>query len=486
MNIHAAHRTEARSALPLAWPALACAGAACLIASQVSVELWLTTTTLLFTSVLAWPFVSRRIPLGTGNPLVFFLAYYAFAMLLRGLGLLTFVDSPYLSELGGPDSPYFRRLLGDVFFWSSALLVCLYAGWHARAGSRLATAALARFPGFASPWRPERMRLAMGVLLGLGLLGALLRLKTMGGFTAVTGDLVGSGTDQALGRWWMLALTEFAVVGFHIWAVGRFVREGASATRTVLLASLCFAAPLFIVTSSKYVIIRIVFLTLIWRHFLAKPLAARTLMAVFAVFGLLFPLFYAYRAVGLVGLDAIRTYLETTDAPLLKIFHRAYDADSFMLVLHRAGREVPLEWGGTMLDVLYFWIPRALWEAKPMSFGLTFAQNYMPDFHFEVMTYMSPSLPGELWANFAWPGVLAGGFALGIALRASWEAVHRGGPSLLILHGFWFLTVVHLVEGSIASKFTSLATQLVPLMLATAILARSGSQTPQVPVRERR
>lgn len=462
--------------------ALALATGGCLVASQLSTDAWLASTTLYFASALAWPLVSRRIPLDTGNPLVFFLAYFAFAMLLRGLGLLTFVDSPYLHELGGPGSHYFRRLVGDVFFWSAALLVCLYAGWQARAGTRLANAILTRFPGLAVPWRPERVPLATLLLVGLGVLGALVRLKAMGGFGAVTTDLIGAGTDQALGRWWMIALTEFAVVGFHVWAVARYVKHGAAATRVVLLASLAVAAPLYLVTASKFLIIRLVFLTLVWRHFLVRPLPARTLLLVFAGFGLLFPLFYAYRAVGLVGVDGLRTYLETTDAPLLKIFHRAYDADSFMLVLHRAGREVPLEWGGTLLDMLWFWVPRALWDAKPMSFGLTFAEHYMPDFRFTVMTYMSPSLPGELWANFAWPGVLAGGFGFGVLLRASWEAVQRGGPSLLILHGFWFLTAVHLVEGSIASQFTSLATDLVPLLLATVLLTRTSSQSAQVPV----
>lgn len=468
--------------LPAAAAALLAGGVLCLAASQLSADAWVLASAACFLAALLWPLLTRRIPIDTGNPLVFFLAYFAFAMLLRGLGLLTFVDSPYLRELGGPGSATFRRLVGDVFFWCAALLVCLYAGWHARAGERLSRALLTRMPGLAAPWRPERLPLAIALLLVIGAAGALGRLHVMGGFTAVTGDLVGAGTDQALGRWWLIALTEFAVVGFHLWAVSRFIRQGAAATRTVVLASLCFALPLFVVTSSKYVIIRIVFLTLFWRHFLVRPLPVRTLMLVFAGFGLLFPLFYAYRAVGLVGFDAVRGYLETTDAPLLKIFHRAYDADSFMLVLHRAGREVPLEWGGTLMDMLWFWIPRALWEAKPMSFGLTFAQHYMPDFHFAVMTYMSPSLPGELWANFAWPGVLAGGMGMGVLLRAFYEAVRRGGPSMLILHGFWFLTAVHLVEGSIASQFTHLATEVVPLLAATWLLTTSRSHQAQVAV----
>ena len=122
-------------------------------------------------------------------------------------------------------------------------------------------------------------------------------------------------------------------------------------------------------------------------------------------------------------------------------------------------------------DVLVFWIPRVFWEAKPSSFGLTFADIYMPDVRFQVMTYMSPSLPGELWANFAWPGVLAGFWLLGVVLRASRVAVRRGGPAMLLVYGYLFLTFVHVVEGSIAAQLENCISGLVPTLIAAWLLS---------------
>lgn len=448
---------------------------ACLLATQVSPLAFAWTSGLAFAAMVAHPFVARR-GIDTADIRVFFLFYFAFAMLLRGAGLLTFVDSPYLRELGGPQSAAMRRLVGWVFFWCAAGLVAMEAGYGSRIASRWAAAWLARVPSLAAPWQPRRIGRVAALLLAVGGAGALLRLHLMGGVGAVAGDLVGSSTENALGRWWLIALTEFAVVGFQVWAVGEFLKRPRGALGRVLLAGIVFVVPLYMVTSSKFLIIRTLFLPVLWRHLVVKKVPMAALLLCFVGFGLLFPLFYAYRALGLFGLDAVRTYLETTETPLLKVYNRAYDADSFVLVLHRSGIDAPLQWGRTLLDVFVFWIPRAFWAAKPASFGLMFPAIYMPDYHFDVMTYMSPSLPGELWANFTWPGVLAGFWLLGAVMRAAREAVRRGGPAMMLLYGFLFLTLVHVVEGSIAAQLENFISELLPVLVAAVLLA--GTRAP--------
>lgn len=449
----------------------------CLLATQISPLAFAWTSGTAFAGMVAYPFLARR-GIDTADIRVFFLFYFAFAMLLRGIGLLTFVDSPYLRELGGPNSARLQTLVGWVFFWCAAGLVAMELGYGSRLAQRWAESWLTRVPALAAAWQPNRVARTAALLLAIGAVGALLRIKLMGGLAATAGDLIGSGTQNALGRWWLLALTEFAVAGFHVWAIGEFLRRPHRAMGRVALAGLAFMIPLYLVTSSKFLIIRVLFLPVLWRHLIVKRVPMMALLLCFVGFGLLFPLFYAYRALGLFGLDAMRTYLETTDAPLLKVYNRAYDADSFVLVLHRSGIDAPLLWGKTLVDVFVFWIPRAFWAAKPSSFGLTFADIYMPDVRFEVMTYMSPSLPGELWANFAWPGVLAGFWLLGVVMRAAREAVRRGGPAMLLVYGYLFLTFVHVVEGSIAAQLENCISGLVPTLLAATLLAAPRTVIP--------
>ncbi len=460
--------------------------AVCLLATQISPLAFAWTSGLWFAAMLVYPFVMRR-GIDTADIRVFFLFYFAFAMLLRGMGLLTFVDSPYLKELGGAQSAYLRQLVGWVFFWCAAGLVAMECGYGSPLATRWAKAWLHRVPSLAAAWKPEKIARTAGILLLVGGIGAVLRVKMMGGLEATAGDLIGSGTKGALGKWWLIALTEFAVVGFHVWAIGEFLKRPRGAMTRVMLAGLAFIIPLYIVSGSKFLIIRVLFLPALWRHLIVKKVPILALVLCFVGFGLLFPLFYAYRALGLFGLDAVRTYLETTDAPLLKVYNRAYDADSFVLVLHRSGIDAPLLWGKTLVDLFVFWIPRALWEAKPSSFGLVFAQIYMPDFRFDVMTYMSPSLPGELWANFAWPGVLAGFWLLGVVMRASREALRAGGPAMLLIYGYLFLTFVHMVEGSIAAQLENFITGLLPALIAAAMLAapRTGISSQALPMTSR-
>ena len=60
-------------------------------------------------------------------------------------------------------------------------------------------------------------------------------------------------------------------------------------------------------------------------------------------------------------------------------------------------------------------------------------------------------------------------------LRASREAVRRGGPAMLLVYGYLFLTFVHMVEGSIAAQLENCISGLVPSLIAAWLLAAPRS-----------
>lgn len=443
-----------------------------------------------FAAAAAWPFVraSRPAPgvhagIDPGEALWFFLFYFVLAMLLRGLGVLTFVDSPYLRGLGDAHGASFRALVGWVFFYCTLGLAALNAGFHAPLARRWADAWLGRVHGLAAPWRESRIVPTGLTLIAIGVTGALLRVHSLGGISSAAIDPMGSGTDKALGHFWQIALTEFAVVGFHVLVIGALLKRSRHFVAVWLGLGLLLCVPLYLISSSKFLIIRILFTPMIYMHFLRKPLRMRQLLGFFIGFSLLFPLFYAYRALGVAGLDGVRTYLETTDAPLLKVYNRAYDADSFMRVLHANGSGlVPLQWGRSLLDLFSFFIPRAFWAAKPESFGLGFAALYMPDVEWGSMTYVSPSLAGELFLNFHVVGVVLGFLLFGLTMRAASSVARRGGPGAVLLYGYFFLTAIHLVEGAIAAQIEFFLTSLVPSLLALHLLCpRRARGAPPVP-----
>jgi len=419
-----------------------------------------------------WPFARAwRRGLDPGDAVWCFLLYFVLAMLLRGMGVLTFVDSPYLRGLGDARSPSFRQLVGWVFFYSTLGLVALNAAYHAPFARRWAERYLQRRTLLSAPWRGSRIVPVGVALLGIGGIGMMLRLHSLGGFANAAVNPMDANTVGAVGRYWQIALTEFAVVGFHVLVIGCMLRGGRHLAVLWLGLGLALSVPLFLASSSKALLIRVLFTPMLFRHFLLKPLRMRHVVGFFVGFSLLFPLFYAYRALGIAGLGEAAQYLQTTEAPLLKVYNRAYDADSFMRVLHATGQGlVPLQWGHSLQDLFFFFIPRALWAAKPEAFGLEFARLYMPEVPWGAITYVSPSLAGELFLNFHVVGVIVGFLLLGWALRATITLARRGGAGAVFLYGYFFLAAVHLVEGSIAAQIEFLLTSALPVLLALSLL----------------
>ncbi|MCC6651480.1 MAG: oligosaccharide repeat unit polymerase [Candidatus Eisenbacteria bacterium] len=446
--------------------------AACLLARTLSTDAFLWCTGLGFAWAVSRPFVDGfRRGFDAFDVLPLFTLYYALSLLLRGLGLLTFVDSPYLRELGDMRTERYRELVGWAFFVSAAGLLSLYAGFHSRLGRRWGGSAARRAPLLTAKWNASRVAPVVAGLILIGLAAATARVNGPSGFLAAASNPMKLNTEDAVGYWWLIAATEFAIVGYHVYMISLLLKRDRNFLGHYLVLGIVLAVPLYLVSSSKFVLLRIFLLPWLYRHFIVRPLPIWRVVVSFAAFGALFPFFYAYRALGLMRLDAIGQYMDRVDNPLLLMFNRSYGTDSLMLILHRTGETLPFQWGHSVLDLFTFWIPRLLWPGKPMSFGLTFPATYMPDMHWGSMTYASCSLPGELYLNFHLPGVLVGSALLGVAMRVSYSLA-RSGPGGLLLYGYAFITAMHLVEGCIAAQFETAITHLVPAALALIVLSR--------------
>ncbi|MFN8589580.1 MAG: O-antigen polymerase [Candidatus Eisenbacteria bacterium] len=449
---------------------LAWAGA-CLLASAYWTEAFVWCAGLGFAWAVLRPFVERYgDSLDAFDALPMFTLYYALSLLLRGVGLLTFVDSPYLRELGDPRTEHWRALVGWSFFHSAIGMHAVVAGYRSALARRWADAFVRRLPSLAAAWRGERVRPVVLALVAIGLAAATARVHGPRGFLTAAANPMKMGTEEAIGYWWLIAATEFAIVGYHVHVLSLLLRRDRTFLVQYLAFGFALGVPLYLVSSSKFVLLRIFLLPWLYRHFVVRPLPLWKIVAAFAGFGALFPFFYAYRALGVQNLDSLGFYIDRVDNPLLLLFNRSYGTDSLMLILHRTGVTLPFQWGASLTDLFTFWVPRLLWPAKPLSFGLTFPAAYMPDMHWGNMTYASCSLPGELYLNFHVAGIAAGCALLGAVMRATFVAAGRG-PGALLVYGYVFLTAMHLVEGCIASQLETAIMHLVPTALALALLA---------------
>ena len=80
------------------------------------------------------------------------------------------------------------------------------------------------------------------------------------------------------------------------------------------------------------------------------------------------------------------------------------------------------QYGKTILPVFVAWIPRQLWPQKPIVvFGKIFSETYFFKWFTGTRAAASPTVVGEGYINFNFPGMLLVSFLCGIFLRSSYE-----------------------------------------------------------------
>lgn len=164
----------------------------------------------------------------------------------------------------------------------------------------------------------------------------------------------------------------------------------------------------------------------------------RLTLCLFVALLLLFPAMTALRGSAVEGLHSV-------------------DFDSYMLLCRLVDRGYTTG-GEQLLGTLLFFVPRALWAAKPVASGywMCYAENYAND-------NLSMPLLGEGFLNFGWEGAL--GFALAAGLGAGWmdtriAGMRAGGrAAALVVLGY----AMFLLRGPLMSAFGMLCSTLAAL-----------------------
>lgn len=147
------------------------------------------------------------------------------------------------------------------------------------------------------------------------------------------------------------------------------------------------------------------------------------------------------------------------------------------------GRELPLAWGATVARWALAPIPRSLWPDKPVIQPGPIVGQTLYD---QPVAGVPPSLVGELFWNYHWPGVIVGSFLIGLGLRAvqtAFQPVRGGDPMRAALFVAGPMTMgFEMIGGSIGSGlfrgFLQTATMLGLLWLARERRSDSSPASP--------
>jgi oligosaccharide repeat unit polymerase len=172
----------------------------------------------------------------------------------------------------------------------------------------------------------------------------------------------------------------------------------------ILIFLILLAIPIGMISGSKTLIINPLLL-LLFRYSALKKGVSFTFILIFLLIGL--PVFASLEVIRHEGLVGIFAYISNNDFFNLEnilVFatNRFYGTDILYSIIyyHEYSANAYL-FGSSLLGIIFFIIPRFLWEEKPIiSFGKIVSENYLGNDFWSTGISAAPTWIGELFANF--------------------------------------------------------------------------------------
>ena len=409
------------------------------------------------------------------SPPVLILAYMTIGIGIKGLADIFTAESK-ISGVVDPTGDDFARLLTGVFVHTLLAVIALLAGYRVAAPGRRRT------PLTPAPLLiRQRLQVALAAAVAITAVAVSVFVSQLG--TSILTDPGFVAVEGTFGLFWLYPLM---YVSIFVWALP-VVNDWSAGRRARIwmIAGLFLTSLLvYILTSSKAALVNGVLVLLVCRHYALRPVRLRTVVLLAAAFLVVLPVLYLHRAVGLSSELVTRLDWRTLTAGFQIFLGRSYLADSFGAILLYTPRVYPYRYGAPWLELLYFWVPRAWWPTKPVTFSIGFGETYFSSYDQGRLSFISPTLPGDAYLNFGTPGVAVVFLLLGMLLRRwyEWSVGDRPRPETVLLYAASVYWMAISPEQTIAVVGGLLLSYLAPVALV-ALLARGRGMSPAGPAR---
>jgi len=254
-----------------------------------------------------------------------------------------------------------------------------------------------------------------------------------------------------------------------------------SPTNKVLVGGgllLVLVVSLFGGIGSKQGVTNVVFAWVLHRHYFVRRLRLREALPVVVVgLGIVAYMNYA-RAGGimLAGLTADTanplsdenwgTFIQAGVASTLTPF------EAFLVVLNTFPDQLPFQGGHRFFeDMVYPLFPRILFPEKPTVYGAGFFWEYHRGFlSLDSKIYEAISLPGHLYVDFGFIGIIAVGLAMGAIQRAIYRVLVRDRtPGAICLYGMIVVMTISAARAFTWTTYTIITNMALPTMAVWAL-----------------
>jgi hypothetical protein len=274
---------------------------------------------------------------------------------------------------------------------------------------------------------------------------------------------------------------------YMLWA--KRLRPSIARPLLVMLSAMA-AMILFFTFGGKQMVVMVLGMPAVAYYEVKRRLPAKSMLVVALLFVfIVFPTYNTYRNVNR-NLDMSRRLDQTLsltrswdsnkymDASLFAFLERVSVVTSVAAVISDTGRWVDYRYGETLiLAPIGVFIPRFLWPDKPpITIGKEFGATFRLIGSMDRETYIAPSFVGELYWNFAVPGVVFGMCLLGMAYRWYYQRYGAGEGFDPIRKAVYFTLFANVLsfESNVAFMATSTIKTLIILVSFLVLFRRLG------------
>lgn len=179
----------------------------------------------------------------------------------------------------------------------------------------------------------------------------------------------------------------------------------------IIIVLIFFALPIGIISGSKSLVLNPLFLILLRYSAKKRGLPLVPLLIIMIIGIPLFASLELVRHEGLIGLVSFFSSKNDSfqlDNVLLVATNRFYGTDIlYSIIYYHQHLDKPYLFGSSLLGLVFFIVPRALWENKPIiSFGKVVSDEYLGSEFWSTGISAAPTWIGELFANFGYISLL--------------------------------------------------------------------------------
>ncbi|MBZ0270018.1 oligosaccharide repeat unit polymerase, partial [bacterium] len=346
-------------------------------------------------------------------------------------------------------------------------VLSFYAGY----GGRLAPAIAARLPLISNAWTAKRLRFVWITFTIIGLSAYTIFVLRAGGILHIITNM---------------EMRSEASAGAHLYYVFIRFMPMALLFRQVLLMRgqasrwmwFTFGLQVFAVIvllgmlGSRSWAFEVLFLVLVVRHYLYRPVRARTLVITVASALIIFAVYHQYRNLTHDGVEAGE--LAELDLKSVDTFYtgilggRNFDMmDNLLSLVYFTGDRFDYLEGSSYLHFFVNMVPRALWPGKPEGVGTLLVKNV----YGWGFGGAPPGAIGEAYVNYSWLGIIPALLLLGFFGRLVRDYVYyaRTNAFAVFVLGIGFVFVLMVTRGAFYQVGSTMMMRFAPLLIGALI-----------------